>query len=88
MPPRRFPGWIRAVPPRRVLVHAYMRDAVKHVTLVRGLSLGLALIIAAALTLQAGIFPSRYIKATEQAARELSAAAAVVEPAAAVAVKR
>ena len=64
----------------RVIVHAYMRDAVKNVKIVHGLSLALALLIAAGLTIQAGVFPSRYLKATEQAAKEMSvvpAAAAV-----------
>lgn len=53
----------------RVLVHTYFRDALRPVLLVRGTALTLALGLLAFLTLQVGLFPSRWFEATAQAAR-------------------
>ena len=65
----------------RVVVYAYMREARRERTLVRGTSLGLALLITAVGTIQVGIFPGRYLKAVDEAALQfVPVAEQVLEP--------
>jgi len=54
----------------RVIVHAYMRDATRQIQAVRGTALAIAFVITALGSLQAGIFPARYMKMADQAAQE------------------
>ena len=55
----------------RVVVYAYMRDAVREVKKVRGFALAAAFVICGLGTLQVGLFPGRYIGAVDTATADL-----------------
>ena len=62
----------------RVVVYAYMRDAVRDFKLVRGPAMLAALLITGFAIIQVGVFPGKYLQASADASAELGAMADTV----------
>ncbi len=56
----------------RVVVHAYMHDATRPSRAIRGAAVAAAFAITALGTLQAGVFPNRYLKMADEAAQTVT----------------